>query len=87
MKWAIPALLLVGACATAPAPKIITREVKIPVSSACVPHDLPAKPAHYADEAITDATSDDQFVILTAKANQERKKRLAEVEPVIAGCS
>jgi hypothetical protein len=80
------ALLLLSGCATPPEPKIQTVQVKVPVVRPCVPADTPKPPAHYADDAITDATPPDQFVILTAKANQERRKRLADVEPIISAC-
>ncbi|MFN3585206.1 hypothetical protein [Phenylobacterium sp.] len=81
-----PALLL-AACATNRAePEIRTVEVQVPVAKACVPADLPAKPSAYADDALDGTTPPDERYRLTATANQQRKARLARIEPVIAAC-
>lgn len=81
-----PALFL-AACATTNAePEIRTVEVKVPVREACVPADLPPKPSSYADDALNAGTPPDERYKAIAVANQQRKARLARVEPVISGC-
>jgi hypothetical protein len=80
------ATLALAACASTSEPKIVIHEVKVPVTVACVPADLPAKPASYADDALTASTPADQRYIAIAGANQARKARLARIEPVIQSC-
>ena len=88
MRFLPPILLALylGGCATAPEPRIITKEVLVPVVKACVPADLAPKPASYADDGLNSATAPDERYLATARANQERKARLARVEPVLESC-
>lgn len=79
-------VLLLAACASVPEERIRIVETKVPVPRACVPLSLEAKPAAYADADLSNGTPPDERYRLTAQANQERKSRLAKIEPVIAGC-
>lgn len=81
----LAALALAG-CGTTAEPKVRTVEVKVPVARACVPADLPPKPAAYADDALTAGTPPDERYKAIATANQERRARLARTEPVIQAC-
>ena len=74
------------ACATTGEPKVITKSVLVPIARACVPSDLPPKPAAYADDSLTGGTPPDERYKAVAIANQERKARLARTEPIIAAC-
>lgn len=76
---------LLGGCATKAEPKIRTVEVKVPVIQSCIPADFPPPPAVYADEGAAHMTPEDRY-LATAKANQERKARLARAEPVLELC-
>lgn len=78
--------LSLAACQTTSEPRIVTKEVKVPVRVACVPADLPAKPTAYADDDLTATTPPDLRYKAIAAANQERKARLARTEPIIAAC-
>lgn len=78
-------LPLLCGCATKAEPQIRTVEVKVPVTRPCVAPDVPPPP-RYADGDLNSATPPDQRYLKTATANQERKARLARIEPVIAAC-
>lgn len=80
------ALVALAACGTTREPQIRTVEVKVPILQACVPADLPPKPAAYADDRLAATTPPDERYKAVATANQQRKARLARIEPVIAGC-
>lgn len=86
-KWfyVLPFALLAG-CETTAEPQIRTVEVKVPIRVACVPADLPEKPAAYADGALNGGTPPDERYKAIATANEERKARLARTEPIIAAC-
>lgn len=81
----ILAFALAG-CGTTAEPKVRTVTVQVPIARACVPNDLPPKPAAYADDALTAGTPPDERYKAIAAANQERKARLARTEPIIAAC-
>lgn len=73
-------VLALGACAhDTPPPVYITRS--------CVPDDVPGPP-EYADddEAVDAAPGAPQRLQLRLTANEQRKARLAVVEPVVRGC-
>jgi hypothetical protein len=74
-----------AACGTTREPEVRTVEVKVPVTRACVPSDLPTPPT-YADAALNGGSPPDERYRLTAQANQERKARLARTEPIITAC-
>lgn len=87
-RRSVAALLLCGslaACATTREPPIRIVETKVEVAKPCVPPDVPPPPARYADENAAELTPEDRYLAV-AQANQERKARLARVEPIIAGC-
>jgi hypothetical protein len=79
------ALMLVG-CGTTTEPQVRTVEVKVPVRVACVPADLPPKPASYADSGLTAGTPPDERYKAIATANAQRTARLARTEPIIDTC-
>lgn len=79
------AVLLVG-CETTKEPQVKTVEVKVPIRVACVPADLPPKPASYADADLTDGTPPDERYKAIATANKQRTARLARTEPIIDTC-
>lgn len=81
----ISALFFTCACATPSEPKIVPKEVKVEVTRACVPVDVPAPPTAYADADQSTLSPEERYLAI-ARANQQRRARLAVVEPVIAGC-
>lgn len=86
---AVFAAHLVAACGTTPDPEIEiqTREVLVPVALSCVPASLPAAPAYTVSKAdVAAAPTPEVRLQLLAVYALERTARLAEVEPVIAGC-
>lgn len=78
-------LLAASGCATtgAPEPKVVVKEVQVPVLRSCVPKDLP-EPGAYADD-VPGKDAAERFQ-KAAGANQQRKARLAVLEPVLAAC-
>lgn len=77
--------LVASACATTREPPVRIVETKVEVAKPCVPPDVPPPLARYADENAAELTPEDRYLAV-AQANQERKARLARVEPIIAGC-
>ena len=77
--------LAMSGCATtgAPEPKVVVKEVQVPVLRSCVPKDLP-EPGAYADD-VPGKDAAERFQ-KAAGANQQRKARLALIEPVLAAC-
>lgn len=77
--------LLLSACATAkPEPRIITREIKVPIPVACVPEIQPAGP--YAADAIPlDA---DIFALVKALLIEREQRKIAELNlrSALEGC-
>ncbi len=86
----IAALLLAG-CAGRPALRpeveIRTVEVAVPVALGCVPANMAAPSAYPDTDPALRAAADaaERYQLLFA-GRQLRNARLAEVEPVIAGC-
>lgn len=80
-------ILMLSACAHTPEPKIVTREVKVPVIAPCVSAAVPPAPTSYPDDHLPEgpAAVVDRYRLKLA-ANERRKARLAIIEPVIAGC-
>lgn len=81
--------LYLAACATAPAePKVRVVEAKVAVAASCVPKDKdPGPPKPYADASLpTGAEAVAQRFKFIAAANEQRKARLAVLEPVLAAC-
>jgi hypothetical protein len=84
---AVAPLVLLAACGSLREPRTRTVEVKVPVRVACTPKGLPEAPAAYADDALPiaqDAAPERYRQI--AAANEQRRARLALLEPVVAGC-
>ena len=77
------ALLLVGCAPHVPEPKIVTREVRVPIPVTCVPEELPPPP-DYA-RAAPDAPLD-ELARAAAIGLAQRDARLALLEPVVEAC-
>lgn len=78
---------LLAACGSLREPRIRTVEVKIPVHVACTPKDFPEAPHAYSDDILpTAADAAAERYRQIAAANEERRARLALVEPVVVGC-
>jgi hypothetical protein len=61
-------------------------EVEIPIAAACVPKDTPPKPTAYADDGMAQMSDPVERTKARAAANQQRRARLAVLEPIIEGC-
>lgn len=92
----LKALLLIPAAALAacahqpdarPEPILTPIDVAIPVSTGCVPANL-ASPPEYpdTDEALKSAPDAAARYQLEHAGRKVRKARLAELEPIVAGC-
>lgn len=81
------ALMCLGACATPGKldPKVEIKDVPVAVAISCVPKDTPA-PGAYADDAIAQVQDPVERTKLRGAANQQRKARLAVIEPIVQGC-
>ena len=85
-------LALLGACKTTevrtPEPQVVTVEVPVPVSSPCVPRELPANAPEYVDTdaALRAAQDAAERMQLLFAGRQQRTARLNQLEPVVAGC-
>lgn len=79
---------MLSACATAPAePKVRVVVQKVPIRDACVPPDVKPAPSAYPDDNLpSDPEAAPERMLGTAAANERRKARLAELEPIIAAC-
>lgn len=77
------AALTLTACGTTPEPIIRIQEVMIPVPVSCVPEKLPPAPEYPDPEAATDRA---EWLALTLSADELRRSRLADLEPVIERC-
>lgn len=84
--FAILPLLALAACAHVE-PRIVTRDVLVPVATSCVPEGLGPEPS-YPDtaDALKAARDAAERYLLMAQGRELRIARAAEVEPVIAAC-
>lgn len=83
----IAAGILTGCGTTRPEPEVRTVEVLVPQPVTCVPANLPRKPEFSVTSAVLAAAPDAAARLLLAVAGMlERDVRLAQVEPVVAGC-
>lgn len=81
--------LLASACATSTLPEPVVNDVEvfIPVPVSCVPESVPpADPYADTNEALLDAEGVDERFRLLIVGREQRKARLAIVEPVLEGC-
>lgn len=95
MKYLIPLpiFLALAACggdgrpATTPEPIVVPTETKVPIAGACVPDTLSAAPDYVDNDAALKAAGgpDDRLQLLWA-GREQRKGRLNELEPIVAGC-
>lgn len=86
-RLALIPILALAACGGTPKPDVRTVEVKVPVAVKCVPEGLKAAPAYPdTDMALKAAPGAADRYQLLAAGRLLRSQRLAEVEPVIAGC-
>lgn len=77
--------LLMVACATDQGPPQ-TVTVQVPVVRPCVSADVPDAPATYADDGLDQVADPVERIQRRAAANQQRKARLAVIEPVVKSC-
>lgn len=84
MRWGVVPLLLLASCGSVREP---VRMVEVPVRAACVPADFPPAPRLYADDNLptTPEAAPERYRQIAA-ANEQRRARLAVVEPVVAAC-
>lgn len=78
-----------AACASQAPPEPIVRavEVRVPVAVTCVPSGLSEPPAYIdTDAALKSAAGPEDRFQLLAAGRIQRNQRLAQVEPVVAGC-
>ncbi|ESQ85396.1 hypothetical protein AEAC466_04320 [Asticcacaulis sp. AC466] len=88
-RFVLPAILTLTGCQTCPVPDPIYRtvEVQTPIAVSCVPHNLSASPTYSDTEAALKAAPDGAARYkLKIEAGRQKDARLAELEPVIAGC-
>ena len=84
---AIAGVILTGCNTTRPEPEVRTVEVLVPQPVTCVPNNLPRKYEFSVTAADLTAAPDAAARLLLAVAGMlERDVRLAQVEPVVAGC-
>ena len=91
MKLVAAALMLsVTACAGHPEiapPVVITQDVLIAVTGACVPKSLGDEPAYSdSDAALKSAIEGAVRFQLLILGRSQRVARLAELEPIVRGC-
>lgn len=83
------AMFTLAACGSVPAePKVKIVESHIAVATSCIPRDKdPGPPKPYADANLPTAREAiaQRFQFIAA-ANEERKGRLAVLEPILAAC-
>jgi hypothetical protein len=75
--------LMLPACAHR-APRIITKEVRVPIVAPCAPQ-LPPAPSYAADRVLLDGTVFDLVQALLVDREQ-RKAREAELSAAVEGC-
>lgn len=82
------ALMCLTACATTGKldPKIVTKEVNVEIVKSCIPADFPEPAAAYADDNMAAVTDPVERITRRAAANQQRRARLAVVEPIVKIC-
>lgn len=74
-------------CASTPEPRIITREVKVPVAVPCVGPSVPGPPAYPdTDDALRDASGPAARYALLGAGREKRQARLSLLESVIEIC-
>lgn len=79
--------VILAACATAPEPRIVVKEVATPVATSCVPkafRDPPETPD--TDAAIKATAGPGELLHLLGSARLLYRQWIAEARPVIAGC-
>jgi len=84
-------VILLAGCATKPLPTpepvIRTVTVNVPVAAPCVPATLhPAPDYPDTDSALKSAADAAERYLLTIAGRELRVARLAELEPIVAGC-
>ncbi len=83
-------LPLLAACSHAPdvpEPRVVIREVPVPVAQPCVPEDLKDPPAYVdTDKALVGAADAAERLQLLYAGRAQRVARLHEIEPIIEAC-
>lgn len=83
----LAAVLALTACAKAPEPRIVTKEVMVPIAKSCIPagfRDPPATPD--TDAAIKAAPGPGELLQLLAAGRVLYRQWIAEATPVIRSC-
>ncbi|HEY3694197.1 hypothetical protein [Phenylobacterium sp.] len=84
---AVLAALALCGCAHAPAPKIVTQLVKVPVAAACAPKDFRAPPATAdTDAALRAAPGPAERYQLIAAGRLLKNQWITEAWSVLAAC-
>lgn len=76
-----------AACATAPEPRIVTKEVRVPVPVACASKPGPDPAFSDTNEALRAAGDLFEQVRLLLAGRAQRDARLTELKASVAGCS
>lgn len=86
MRWIALLLLPLAACNTTQ-PRIVTREVKVPVVQPCVSERVARAPTYPdTDDALREAPDAAARYSLVSAGRLLRDQRLAEIEPVLEAC-
>ena len=85
------AVLLLGGCAIerilTPEPIIITKEVRVPIATSCVPDSLDPEPSYaVTKDTLKETPSVEQRYQNLFAGFMERELRLTQIEPVIRAC-
>ena len=83
MWFVLGAILMLSGCAHR-TPRIVTKEVRVPIVAPCAPHLAPA-PSYAADQVLLDGTVFDLVQALLIDREQ-RKVREAELSAAVEGC-
>lgn len=83
----LAATLALAACQTPAEPKIVTKEVLVPVAKSCVPKDFRDPPeTPDSDAAVKAAAGPGELLQLLAAGRILYRQWIAEARPVIAAC-
>ena len=85
LKWIWPFCLLFTAASCATTPEVRVEYVPVPVGVACIPRSIGDEREYSdSDEALRAAEDAAARFVILIMGREERKARLAEVEPVLA---
>lgn len=81
--WVGACVLLLAGCA-GHAPPI--REVMVPIAAPCITKIIPEPPESYADDGLAQVKDPAERMKRVGAANQQRRSRLAILEPAVKAC-